>query len=333
MAKRTLLAPWRRPGWLEGVTPWIDERLEAMGVERAGLPDPRERAWSIVLIVPTGRGPVYFKETSSAFANDAAITVLLSRLAPDVVLTPLAADPDRRWMILPHGGERLRDVLADVPDLGHWERALPRYAQLQRAAAEHLPELRAADAFDRRLGRLPGLLHDALDDPIVRGRVGLPGLSEPHVARLRGMLSAFAVACGELAEIGIPQSVQHDDFHDGNILVAPGGGHWFIDWGDTQIGHPFATLLVALRSVAARFGLDEGASELARLRDAYLEPFDDLATRSRLRRAVDLATRLGMLGRSLAWRAMFETAREDERAEAASGTVGWLEELAEVGLG
>jgi len=257
--------------------------------------------------------------------------VLLSRLAPGTVLAPLAADPDRRWMILPHGGDQLRDVLARAPDLRHWERILPRYAHLQLAAATHLPELRAAGAFDRRLGRIPELLRDALADPVVRGEAGEPGLPARHAAQLEAMLPAVAAACGELAEIGIPQSAQHDDFHDGNILVGPDGSHAFIDWGDTQVGHPFGSLLVSLRSAAARFELDERSPEILRLRDAYLEPFAGLAPRSRLLRGVELATWLAMLGRSLAWRAAFDTAGEEERADAAEGVIGWLEEFAEVG--
>jgi hypothetical protein len=324
--------PWREPGWLERATAWIDEQLAALGIRRVGPLDARERAWSIVLVVPTDGGPVYFKETAAAFANDAALTVLLSRLAPDVVLAPLAADPDRGWMILPHGGERLRDVLAAAPDAGLWEQLLPRYANLQLAAAAHLAELRAAGAFDRRLGRLPRILRETLDDPVIRGEAGLPGLPADVAARLEAMLPAVEAACGELAEIGIPQSIQHDDFHDGNVLVGPNDGLWVIDWGDSQVGHPFASLLVALRSVADGVGLAEGGSEVARLQDAYLEPFGALASRSRLLRAVSLATRLGMLGRALAWRAVVDTGSGEERAEFAAGAIRWLEEMAAAGV-
>jgi hypothetical protein len=49
------------------------------------------------------------------------------------------------------------------------------------------------------------------------------------------------------------------------------------------VGHPFFGVVVALRSVADRFGLEPGAPQLDRLLDAYLETWTALASRSSLR--------------------------------------------------
>ena len=272
--------PWEEPGWDRSVDEWITEQLEQLGLHQTGPMEPRPRPWSIVLTIPTSGGTCYFKTTAPEMANDAAITDALAREAPHLVLTPMAVDPDRRWMLLPHGGTRLRDVLEEKREIGHWERILPACAELQRGLQGRDAELGSMGAFDRRPLSLPRLLAGLLDDPewLMIGEPG--GLSEEQLRQLRDLQPRFGLACAELEAAGIGPSIQHDDLHDGNVLVE-GDGYRLIDWGDAGVAHPFATLLVTLRSVGQAFGLGEwspfrsAAPELDRLRDAYLEPWSD----------------------------------------------------------
>src|SRR6185503_12691682 len=76
-------------------------------------------------------------------------------------------------------------------------------------------------------------------------------------------------ALGALAALGIEDTVQHDDLHHGNVLVHDGRAVVF-DWGDACVSHPFLTLAVTLRFVAAatKHALDDGP--ILALRDAYL---------------------------------------------------------------
>jgi hypothetical protein len=81
-------------------------------------------------------------------------------------------------------------------------------------------------------------------------------------------------------------------------------------------------------TVAAALAVREGGRPLvARLRDAYLEPWARRSSRQELDRAAALASWLGMLGRALAWRASYETANVDERIDCAEGVVGWLQDF------
>jgi len=119
-------------------------------------------------------------------------------------------------------------------------------------------------------GHLAALLADG--DALLVGRPG--GMSEQTLARLRGMEEEYAGWCARLDDSGIPPSLQHDDLHDGNVFVRP-GGYAIVDWGDAVVAHPFGSLLVALRSIAARFGLPPGSAESRRLRDADLERWSE----------------------------------------------------------
>jgi hypothetical protein len=84
--------------------------------------------------------------------------------------------------------------------------------------------------------------------------------SVPEVERL----------CAELAAAGNPETVQHDDQHDGNVFVG-NGGYLTFDWRDNCV------------------------------RDAYLVPFDAYGSRAELLNAFATAYRLETIGRGLSW--------------------------------
>jgi Phosphotransferase enzyme family len=293
--------PWTESAWLEGANAWIDERLAEHAVVRTGpLEQPHVRWWSTVLRVPTNRGDLWFKAVSRLHTFEARLTALLAEVAPDLVPIPLAVDEERAWMLLHDGGTRLRERLDSVADLVHWERLLPRYADLQIRLGARRDELLHLGVPDQRLGRLTDDLRAVLDE---RGTllIGDPeGLSEHEHERLRGQLPAIADLAQELDARGIPETLQHDDFHDGNVFV-DGDGYRFFDWGDSCVSHPFHTLVVTLRSTAYRFDLEPGGSELLRLRDAYLEPWTAFGTRAELVAGFDTAYRTGTIARALAW--------------------------------
>jgi len=309
--------PWRRPGWLEPALTWTDASLADAGLRRTGPPEARERAYSVVLRFPTDGGDVFLKETADTMANDAGLTSILHEVAPDLVVQPLAVDAGRRRMLLPHAGERLRDRLEADPDPVHWERILPRYAELQLAAASRTQSLQAAGALDRGLDHLAQQLAELLDDPQVTA-----------TAQLRALVPRVAAVAAELRDGSIPLSVQHDDLHDGNVLVEGTAAYRVVDWGDAYVGHPFGTLLVTLRSAAGAFSWADDGPEVRRLRDGYLEPWRAVAPDLALEREVRRSCWLAMVGRALIWRAVGVTAAKDDPWDWRAAVGEWLAELA-----
>lgn len=334
--------PWSDPAWQPAVDAWIDERLGELRLRRTGPTEPRVRPWSIVLGVPTSGGNTWFKSTAPGMANDAGLTPLLASIAPDLVVTPLAGDETRRWMLLPDAGQRMRDRVAPGEVIASWERILPAYAELQRAMQGRETELIERGALDRRPGRIAGLLSQVLDEPWSL-RVGeADGLEIDQLRRLREVMPWIAEAAAELEAGGIGPSIQNDDLHDGNILVGgpgPGATARIIDWGDACLAHPFGTLLVTLRSVGDTLGLPDwtpfgpAVPELDRLRDAYLDAWTERHSQSELRRLVALATWTGMVARIHAWRAALRHADEEQLAEWQGAIPAWLGELLDTAPG
>jgi hypothetical protein len=210
------------------------------------------------------------------------------------------ADAGRGWLLLGDGGTRLRELVRSTADLHHWTALLPAYAELQIDVAARADELLALGVPDARLAGVPAALGRLLDEPDLLIGSGPDALTSSEHDRLETLVPAFGDMCRELAAYGMPETLQHDDLHEGNVFVRE-GQYVVVDWGDSCVSHPFHTLVVTLRALAWKLGIEPGAPALERLRDAYLEPWSRFAAPPELRSAFALAYRTGTVCRALAW--------------------------------
>lgn len=293
---------WEQPAWLAEVEGWIRERTERAGGSVTGsFEQVHVRWWSTVLRVPTTLGDLYFKAGASTQAFEPALVAELARVRPRCVPVLIAAAPELGWMLMRDGGTRLRELELTADEvLGRLEVLLPMYADLQLAVAPNAARLLSLGVPDLRLADLPAGFSGVLDD---HERLLLDrdeGVTSAELERLVSAVPEVTAMCQELTSFGIPETIQHDDLHDGNILVS-GDEAVVFDWGDSCVSHPLHTLVVTLRATAWKLGLEPGGAELLRLRSAYLEPFTSFGSHDELVVAADLAYRTGTLARALAW--------------------------------
>jgi hypothetical protein len=85
--------------------------------------------------------------------------------------------------------------------------------------------------------------------------------------------------------------------------VGPGtvGRVRFYDWGDSVIAHPFASMLLTLGMIRLQLEVAADDPAVTRPRDAYLEVFGGLASHGELVEELELACRVGKVGRALSW--------------------------------
>jgi hypothetical protein len=282
---------WDAPDFFAEAESWI--RAEAPAAITGPLEQTHLQPWSTVLRVPTDQGPLWFKADIHGF--EARLSERLAAAAPDRVVELVATDRERGWLLMRDAGARLRDVDSSAGQLRHWEAFLPLYAELQQSLATSTDELLALGVPDHRLRQLPGLLQEVLDHDEMLLVGHEDGVTAEELERLRGFVPETEAMCADLAAFGIPETLQHDDLHDGQVYLRD-GRYRFLDWGDSCVSHPFHTMVVTIRVFAYKQGLEPGATEVLRLRDAYLEPYG-----TGLEPAFDLAYRTGTLARAVAW--------------------------------
>jgi Phosphotransferase enzyme family len=307
---------WVQPDWLAQAHTWIRSHVEPTGE----IEQPHVRWWSTVLRVPTSDGNVWFKACHPSHGFEPALTLELARLRPERVIEVLAADPERNWMITADAGLRLRELLTAADDLVRWEEFLPLYADVQLAAAREA-RLLELGVPDERLAVLPTHFERVLADRALMLVDREDGLDAGQHDRLLASVPEVQRLCAELAAVGIPETIQHDDLHDGNVFVRD-GEYLVFDWGDSCVSHPFHTLTVTLRATAWRFDLEPGDPRLERMRDAYLEPFAAYGTRAELADAFRTAYRLGTIARALSWYRAVQAFPEIEPEESDSVPYG-----------
>jgi hypothetical protein len=277
---------WRDPLWLAGAQEWIEGELARLGLRRDGeIEQPHVYPWSTVLRVPTAEGDLWFKANDVSLRHEAALVTILSARRPDCVPPLLGADAERGWMLMADAGTPLRQLQAEERELERWLDVLPLYAGVQRDLTGEVDELLAAGVPDLRLAMLPHAYERFVAEVGVEERFRA---ATPRVAEL----------CEQLAAYGIPETIQHDDLHDGQVFVRD-GRYLLLDWGDACVSHPFCTLSVTLEGMLA-WGVDdvEGSVDTAPFRDAYLAPWAD-EVGGDLVTACEVALRLGWAARAV----------------------------------
>jgi Phosphotransferase enzyme family len=306
--------PWGRAGWRESVAGWIDESLTALGIVATGPPEHlRQRPWAAIARIPTSAGPVYFKADPPSESFEPALTLWLAHRRPDVIPSVLCIDIERAWLLMRDAGTPLREHIGDPPDPTLWDELLPLYAELQIELCASVEDLLALEVPDKRTEQLAPGYGDLLSR-----------WPSTATAPSQGQIDALVAGVGDT----VPPSIAHEEFQDHNILLR-GEDPVLIDWAEAAVEHPFCGLVNTFRGLVDRWGLEPGAHELLRLRDAYLEPWTRFAPLPELIAVFELAYPLGMVCRAMTWDRLLTKLSESERAEYAGFVPAWLQMAAE----
>ncbi|HLO16088.1 MAG TPA: phosphotransferase [Anaerolineales bacterium] len=294
---------WQDPLWLAQAKAWIHAQAKDQSIRISGeIEQPHAYPWSTVLRVPTDAGTLFFKATAPETRYEAELTEMMAVWNPDCMPELLAVDTLRGWMLMRDGGELLRAAIRPKQDIAPWAPVITRYAELQLDLAQRVPELLTLGVPDYRLARLPRLYLPLLADQESLGLNQPDGLGSNEVDHLRELAPRFEQICTELAAFEIPESLNHGDFHDGNILLRD-GRITFFDWGDANLTHPFVSLRTFFVSIEISLKLDDFSftPEMAGLLERYLEPWQQFASQEALLTAYRLSRPVASVAKALAW--------------------------------
>lgn len=161
---------------------------------------------------------------------------------------------------------------------------------MQIGLADHISELLSIGVPDYRLPALPGLYTKLITDVKSLNLDQPKGLTSDELRRLEELSPRFEQICAQLAAYDIPASLNHGDFHDGNVLLK-NGRVTFLDWADAGISHPFVSLRTFFVSIEIALDLEDYSftPEMAALLDHYLELWQRFGSRDELLAAYQLS--------------------------------------------
>ena len=169
--------------------------------------------------------------------------------------------------------------------------------------SRQLATMLAAGVPDYRLETVPSLYRELLADEQSLLIDQEKGLTTGEWRQIQGMTSRLEHLCLQLTGYGIPESINHGDFHDGNVLVRD-GRVTFLDWADACISHPFMSLRTFFVSIEIALKLDDYAPptpEMSALLDRYLEQWQSFASLTALRSAYLISRPVASIVKAANW--------------------------------
>jgi len=308
---------WENPDWQKEAHDWIRTEAERKSIQLIGeIEQPHILHWSTVMRVPSTDGMLFFKAAAGETIYEIALTQKMTGWFPDCLPELVAVDARRGWMLMRDGGEQLRVSVRPAKDIKPWKPVIKKYAEMQIGLAEHVSEILALGIPDHRLAVLPSLYAQLLTDMEILKIDQEKGLTSDEFQQLKELIPRFEQICLDLAAYGIPESLNHGDFHDGNVLLKE-ERITFFDWGDAGVTHPFVSLRTLWVSIEIALELDDYAftPEMADMLDRYLEPFERFASQDELHKAYALSKPVASVVKALAWHQSITRMDESVRSE------------------
>lgn len=234
---------------------WATEYLNTYnyGIQ-SSIENIQTMPWSNVFRFTTSKGYVYLKQTPPELSLEAELTNILHYKYSANVPNILAINKDLRCFLMQDGGIRLRNILMSNFQLDLLCQAIKKYTYIQNACLPNMEKFLELGIPDWRLDKLPSLYDNLISKSDFLKK---DGLSEQELEILINLSRHVFLICKSLGKYQISETLDHCDFHDGNILVDQHGKCTIIDWGETVITHPLFSLISCLNNITHRYKLSD----------------------------------------------------------------------------
>lgn len=258
----------------------------------------RSTPWSNVYRILTSEGVVYLKHMPPQFSIEATLINALAKKCPTHLPKIIRYNIDLRCFLMTDAGIILHDLLHSEYNVTLASKALTTYAGIQKSFINDIDTLLSLGVPDWTLTTLPSLYLSLLNDEAF---LIADGLTQIEIQQLRLLHPKVVQLCEQLTQYNIPETIEHSDFHDHNILIGQDNSLVINDWGETVITHPFFSLFSFFISAARRHNILENSVTYKALQDNYLNSWLEFESYERLLEAFKLTQHLGTIKYALSY--------------------------------
>lgn len=251
---------------------WAEKALNKTEIHPAVI---AETPWSSVLKISTATGPLYLKQTPPDLFVEVSIVQSCRALCGITDIPEIVAINKTLhcFLMTDCGDSSLRTVLDGRFNVDLLIQGLRIYRNMQQATMTQVDAFLKAGAPDWRLARFPILYRDLVsDDAFLKEN----RLEAGQIKILQNAVPKVEALCQALSHYGIPECLNHSDFHDNNMLYSKATQKvCIIDLGETAINHPLFSLAAFLKAICNIYNLSPNSTDYQKLHDTCYQGWLD----------------------------------------------------------
>ncbi|KTD35841.1 Phosphotransferase enzyme family protein [Legionella nautarum] len=135
-----------------------------------------------------------------------------------------------------------------------------------------------------------------------------------EIAKLNNAYEICINLCESLSKYQIPETINHCDFHENNMVFQQENGQIsIIDWGETVVAHPFFSLNGCLWNLRYFHQIKPSDPSYKNLQQQCISPWLNLYEENDLLEALKIADQLNGIFAGLSYKRIYEATMEQSR--------------------
>jgi hypothetical protein len=265
---------------------WALDTLQRLGysIQNSTPETILQTPWSSVYRFITQQGYCYLKKVPAALSRESQVIDLLQKACAAPVPTLIANSPQEHCFLMQDAGIPLREFFKQGFDAELFIQIIHDYIAVQHKSITYLPDFLNLGVSDWRLTKIPEIYSELIQQEELLEADGLTNAELKQLSQLTPKLMAL---CEKLSDYAIPDTFNHSDFHDNNILIDLKTRQiTLIDLGEVDITHPFFSLSNILHWIKKNGALEKDAYQ--DLQQQALQPWLDYAPHDHLLNVMSL---------------------------------------------
>jgi hypothetical protein len=263
-----------------------------------------DTSYSTVYKFVTTNGIFYLKIVPKELFMECDMLDMFYKLNIDSTPKCLAKNAELNAFLMPSCGNiTLRKMFDGKIDLALIKKGIAQFTKIQRSFEGHVNSLLSMGAPDWRLEKFQNSYERLIQN---KELLLSDGLTPNEIKQLQSLQTKHRDLCEELSNYNIPDTINHGDFHENNIILDQETSKvTIIDWGEVTISHPFFSLNGCLWNLVHFNDLKEGSEKYNELKLNCVSPWLDLYDEATLLRLLSVANQLNGVFAALTYEQLY----------------------------
>ncbi|WP_367606087.1 aminoglycoside phosphotransferase family protein [Legionella sp. W05-934-2] len=267
-----------------------------------------ETSYSIVHKIETNECTYYLKQVPESLFLEPKTLAFLTQHGCTNIPKAIAQNNELHCFLMTSVGDSsLRHLFKGHVNLAPLIQGISNFTDIQRSLEDKVQALLDLGTPDWRLNRFPSLYSQLIEqDKLLQD----DGLTEQEIDHLQKLRPTCINLCEALSKYKIPETINHCDFQENNMLLDnKSGSIGIIDWGEAVISHPFFSLSGCLWNITFFNDLGEKDDAFKILQSQCVSPWLDLHGEEALLTALGIANKLNGIFAALGYQMMYEATK------------------------